>query len=255
LVSGHVGVNFEVAGQFNPPLYPVGNEDPGNGLVGAVGMLMGLLFRRRTGRGQYLEHPQLNATMTHLAHVVRTAGGTVIGAGRLDSLQLGVSALDRLYETADGWLCLSATEAHLPALHKVLGVDLAKDPRYATAQARTEHDQSLGADLADAFAERPTAELHADLRAGGVPVAVPVPKNDAAFLRDEANVAKGRVGVSVHPVRGLVRELTQLVRVGDAPVIRHRHAPLLGEHTDEVLNEVGVLRERVVGWRVRGVVR
>ena len=96
-MSGYVGAGFEVAGRFNPPLFPIGNEDPGNGLVGAVATLMALLHRQRTGQGQYVENPQLNATMTHLAHIVRRPNGEVLGAERLDPMQLGFSAFERLY--------------------------------------------------------------------------------------------------------------------------------------------------------------
>jgi crotonobetainyl-CoA:carnitine CoA-transferase CaiB-like acyl-CoA transferase len=255
LVSGYVGVNFEVAGQFNPPLFPVGNEDPGNGLVGAVGMLMGLLHRQRSGEGQYLEHPRLNATMTHLAHIVRKADGTVLGAGRLDTLQFGIGALDRLYETADGWLCVSAAEHHLGALQKVLGIDLLGDPRYATAAARTENDLALAGDLADAIGGRPTEALLSELREAGVPAAVPVPKNDAAFLKDEHNRETGRVGVSEHPQRGTIRELARLVRVDRTGLVLHRRVPLLGEHTDELLESVGVPEKKIAELRERGVAR
>ncbi|MEU7816604.1 CoA transferase [Pseudonocardia sp. NPDC049154] len=255
LVSGYVGVNFEVAGLFNEPLFPVGNEDPGNGLVGAVGMLMGLLHRRRSGKGQYLEHPQLNATMTHVAHIVRQADGTVLGAGKLDTLEFGIGALDRLYETADGWICLSVGEDRLDGLQKVLGIDLLGDPRYATTADRAENDFALAGDLADAIALRPTEALLTELRNAGVPAAVPVPKNDAAFLKDEHNHQTGRVGVSAHPTRGTVRELARLVRVEGAAPVAHRHAPLLGEHTDELLAAVGTPADTIAGLRERGAAR
>ena len=105
MMSGYVGVTFEVAGLYNPPLPPAGNEDPGNGLLGAVAILMGLLHRQRTGTGQYVENPQLNATMAHMAHAVQRVDGEVIGAGRLDPLQMGFGPFERLYEAADGMVC------------------------------------------------------------------------------------------------------------------------------------------------------
>ena len=108
MLSGYAGVTYEMAGAYNPPLPPTANEDPGNGLIGAIAILLALLHRDRTGRGQAIENPQLNATMTHLAHVVRTPAGEVIGAGKLDPLQTGRGAFDRLYETADGWICVVA---------------------------------------------------------------------------------------------------------------------------------------------------
>ena len=103
MLSGYAGIGLECAGQFNPPLFPTGNEDPGNGLLGAVATLIALLHRQKTGRGQLVENPQLNATLAHMAHAVRRPDGTVIGANRLDPLQMGFGPFERLYETADGW--------------------------------------------------------------------------------------------------------------------------------------------------------
>ena len=48
MMSGYVGVTFEAAGQYNEPLPTPCNEDPGNGMLGAACILMGLLYRRRT---------------------------------------------------------------------------------------------------------------------------------------------------------------------------------------------------------------
>ena len=150
LMSGFVGVGFEVGGEYNPPMFPLGNEDPGNGLLGAVAMLMALLHRQRTGRGQYVENPQLNATMTHVEHIVRTSDGEVLGAGRVDLLQRGVDPLDRLYETADGWLVIVATDdTDASRLAEVLEVPFTSDERFATWRTRREHDYELGALLDD----------------------------------------------------------------------------------------------------------
>ncbi|MEU7813898.1 CoA transferase [Pseudonocardia sp. NPDC049154] len=251
LVSGYVGVNHEVAGRGNPPSYPAGNEDPGNGLLGATGMLMALLHRQRHGAGQLVEHPQLNSAMAHMAHVVRRADGTVLGAARLDAEQLGIGALDRLYANADGWICLSAVDHRLADLQRVLGVKILGDPRFETAVARAEHDDALAEVIGGVVAGRATAELVTALAEAGIAVVVPAPKNDAVFLRDEENRRNGRVGVSEHPRRGTVYELARLVRVDGAAPVTHRHAPLLGEHTDAVLATVGVPAAAVAGLRER----
>ena len=84
LMSGYVGAAYELGGQLNPPSYPTANEDSGAGMLGAVALLMGLLHRERSGDGQYLELPQLNSTMSDVAHIVRGIDGAVHGAGSLD---------------------------------------------------------------------------------------------------------------------------------------------------------------------------
>ena len=229
LMSGYVGANFEVAGQFNPPLFPLGNEDPGNGLVGAAGMLMALLHRARGGAGQLVEHPQLNATMAHVAHIVRREDGEVLGAQRLDPLQLGHGALDRLYETSDGWVCVAASaEKHLAALSEALGLDLAGDPRFAGRDARQAHDYQLADVIGDALGRLDTADALQRLRAAAVPAAVPASRNDSAFLRDPAQLRTGRIAECPHPTRGRVRETGVLVQVSGSTPPSHRLAPAAG---------------------------
>ncbi len=255
MISGYVGVGFEVAGQYNQPLFPIGNEDPGAGLVGAVGILIALIERRRTGQGQYVESPQLNATLAHMAHVVRRPDGAAVGAERLDPLQLGVSALDRLYQTADGWLCVVATgDEQIASLGRVIGVDLLGDERFATGAAREHHDYELSSLIGDALEQRKTSEWLAELTAADVPSAAPVAYNNVTFMTTPENVRSGRVAVCAHPTQERVRELGVLVRVSDAEVAPHRLAPSLGEHTDEILSWLGYDAGDIADLRARGQV-
>jgi crotonobetainyl-CoA:carnitine CoA-transferase CaiB-like acyl-CoA transferase len=250
-------VTYEVAGRFNEPMPPVGNEDPGNGLLGAVGVLMALLERTRTGRGEIVENPQLNATMAHVQHIVRQGDGTAVGAGLLDPMQYGIAALDRLYRTDDAWICLVARrDREVDALGKVLGVDLRADARFATSDARAQNDDALSEVLEPLIAGSVTADLVADLTALDVPVAVPVlGRNNHAFMNDPENRRTGRVAEVLHPSRGNVRELAVLLRVSDADVPAHRPAPELGQHSDEVLTEMGYSAEAIASLRARGAVR
>ena len=240
LMSGYVGVAYEVAGQFNDPLYPVGNEDPGNGLLGAFSMLLGVLQRRRSGEGQHLEHPQLNAAMAHTAHIVRQADGTALGAMRLDVVQLGFGPLERLYATNDGWICIVATsDSEFKNLVKVLAPEILDDPRFSSAIARTDNADALGDAIAAAVTSWSSAALLAELQAVDVAAAIPVPHNNTTFLRDPENLRTGRSAESPHPTRGRVREVGVLVRSSHSVMAPHRIAPTLGEHTTEILNTLG----------------
>ena len=174
LMSGYVGIGYEVGGQFNPPMWPLGNEDPGNGLTGAVGILMALLHQTRGGSGCYVENPQLNATMTHAAHIVRRPDGTVLGAERLDPLQTGIGPLDRLYETLDGWLCVVAlSDAEIRRLESALAVTILDDPRFATPDLRAENSYELADILSDVFLTRDSEEWVQLLRSAGVAAMIP----------------------------------------------------------------------------------
>jgi crotonobetainyl-CoA:carnitine CoA-transferase CaiB-like acyl-CoA transferase len=204
-----------------------------------------LLHRRRTGEGQYVENPQLNATMAHMAHAVRRAG-TVLGAGRLDPLQRGLGALDRLYPTADGWICLVAlAPRHRRALERFAGVE----------PGGARDADALGERVEALLAERKTADALRELSAAGVPAAEPLPYHMAGFLRDPRNRASGRAAELPHPRHGHIRELAVLVRVSDAALPPHRLAPALGEHTDEILGWLGYGAAQIAALRARGAAR
>ena len=257
MLSGYVGASYEVAGEFNEPMPSTGNEDPGNGLLGAIAVLMALINRRTTGAALSCENPQVNAAMSMMAHVVRTVDAREpIGAGRVDPLQFGTGALERLYQTNDGWLLVVArADRDVAAIGAVVRIDLLADARFATAEARARHDDSLSDVLSAAFATRSTDEWLDDLTAAGVAAVEPSPVNMHPFMNDPENRRTGRVAEIADPERGNVREIAVLVRVSDADVPPHRLAPALGEHSDEILTWLGYKPDEIAALRARGAVR
>jgi crotonobetainyl-CoA:carnitine CoA-transferase CaiB-like acyl-CoA transferase len=244
MMSGYAGVTFEVAGLYNAPMPPAANEDPGNGLLGAAAILLALLHRQPTGEGQYVENPQLNATMAHTAHIVRRPDGETVGAGRLDPLQMGFGPFERLYEAADGMVCLVAyDETDRAAACAGLGV------------ARHADDERQSDAIMEALRGRRAADVVDDLRANGVAVAQPVGRNVRTFMNDPEQRRLGRVAELPHPVKGNVRELHRLLRVSDAAPVPHRLAPELGEHTTAILAQLGYTAEEIDALKADGAVR
>jgi crotonobetainyl-CoA:carnitine CoA-transferase CaiB-like acyl-CoA transferase len=204
MLSGYVGVTYEIAGQLNPPLPPSANEDPGNGLLGAVGMLLALLHRNRTGEGQFVENPQLNATMAHMAHVVRTVDGEVIGAARLDPLQMGYGPFERLYQASDGFVCVVAyDERERRAACDALGVE------------RVDNDDTQADRIMAAVRPRSAGDVVALLDGAGVAAVKAAGSNIHAFMNDPEQRRIGRVAEVPHATKGNVRELHVLLRVSD----------------------------------------
>ncbi|MCH2174031.1 CoA transferase [Myxococcota bacterium] len=256
MLSGYVGVGFEVAGEFNPPLFPLGNEDPGNGLMGAVGILMALLNHQRSGDGLLVENPQLNAAMYHMAHVVRTPEGSVLGAEKLDPLQRGTGPLSRLYKTEDGWLCLVAeTIEEIDALSRATKVEIRTDQRFESEAQRQIQRDELSLALERQFETRSTRHWIERLTEFGVPVAEPVEYNATRFLRDPAHQRSGRAVELPHARDGRVRQVGHLVRVSDAASVEFRLAPELGEHTESLLSSFGYEPESLSELRKRGSIR
>ncbi|BBZ14955.1 CaiB/BaiF CoA transferase family protein [Mycobacterium branderi] len=257
LMSGYVGIGYEVGGQFNPPMWPLGNEDPGNGLTGAVGILMALLHQARGGTGCYVENPQLNATMSHAAHIVRRPDGTVLGAQRLDPLQTGIGPLDRLYETRDGWVCVTAlSDAEIERLQAALGIEILGDPRFATHDLRMQNSYELADLLSELFLKRDSEDWVRLLRSAAVAVMIPKTRsNNEAFHRDPINQAIGRVAQVPDGDGRFVREAAVMVRVSGAATAPHRLAPELGADTEAVLREHGYGPQKIAELRERGSIR
>ncbi len=245
MLSGYVGVSTEAAGRYNPPMPCPCNEDPGNGLLGAAGILMGLLHRQRTGAGMYVENPQLNAAMFHMAHIVRRPGGQVVGAGRLDPMQYGFGPFERLYSTEDGWICLVAAEAvDRASLLRLVGA----------APDGVAHEEALGDRMAAWFARRTTAAVLAELRRSLIPAVEPAGRNVGVFLADPEHRRTGRVVERPHPTKGNVREIGVLVRVSGATIPPHRLAPALGADTDAILGSLGYPDDEISALRARGAI-
>jgi crotonobetainyl-CoA:carnitine CoA-transferase CaiB-like acyl-CoA transferase len=172
--------------------------------------------------------------MAHTAHIVRRPDGEVVGAGRLDPLQMGFGPFERLYETADSMVCLVAYD----------------EPERATAcatlgVARDADDDRQSDAIMESVRGRRAAEVVATLCANGVAAAQPVGRNVRTFMNDPEQRRLGRVAELLHPVKGNVRELHALLRVSDAAQVPHRLAPELGEHTTAILSHLGYTTDEI----------
>jgi len=258
LFSGYVGLHHEAAGRGNQPVAPVGNEDNGNGLLGATAILMALYRRKRTGEGQYLEHPQLNATLLMASHLMRRPDGTVVGSADLDHERRGPHPLDRLYATADGWICISArTDPEFARLCAVPGFEaLAADGRWADVAGRARDAGALAEAIGAVLVTRHAAAWDAALRAHGVPCEIPAGVEAArALLDDPERRADGRVEEYPHPRWGTTRDIAVMVRLSDATHAPGRPAPEVGEHTREILSEFGYPPDEIAELFAQRIVR
>ena len=171
-------------------------------------------------------------------------------------MQRGIDPLDRLYETADGWLVIVApTDDDAARLAEAIDVPFTDDERFATWRTRREHAYELGALLDTTFATRATSEWLERLHHAGIAAAEPRPAQNATFLGDPEHQRSGRAAQVPHPHDGHVREVGTLYRVSGAALPPHRLAPELGAHTDEILTAAGYPRARIDELRERHAIR
>ena len=212
---------------------PVPVHDTIAPFVMVAGILAALYERERSGRGQVVETSLLEAAAALAAHrLIRDGSGE-------PAFNRFVSALYRPYPTADGAIALAcyAPRMHLRLLEALGLGELAADPRFATLPARARHSGELAELVGARLADDTTAAWRARLHAAGLPHGV-VSEHPLSLLDHPEARALGLVVEVEDPTLGPELVTGPPLRFSRTPARTARPAPRLGEHTDQVLQEL-----------------
>ena len=209
------------------------------GLIATNGILAALIARETTGRGQHIDTSLFESALAMCVWETTEywASGKVPRAmGSAHRL----SAPYEAFRTSDGYITLAAlTQQQWQQLCATLDRGaLASDPRFATNAARLAHRPELVREIEDALAVGTTSEWVERMLAAGVPAG---PIHDfAQVLADPHTHARQMIEDVEHPVAGTVHTLGFPLKLSDMPLRVRRPPPLLGEHSAEILRELGM---------------
>ncbi|MFC1963044.1 CaiB/BaiF CoA transferase family protein [Chloroflexota bacterium] len=224
-----------------PTLGPAGTSDQVGAMMLAFGILAALVGRERTGVGQEIHASLLGSTLClmGLAPALRSLVGIEMPRSKRTKAE---NALWNIYKCSDDqWICLAHRYMwdFWEEFCRVIGHEnLATDPRFCDPDAVKQNIEQLIAELDSIFATRPRDEWIRILSEGGDFIYAPV--NDmGAALEDPQVMANGYVVEYDHPVLGKVKLLGHPVTYSKSEVGPRLPAPEHGQHTEEVLLELG----------------
>jgi crotonobetainyl-CoA:carnitine CoA-transferase CaiB-like acyl-CoA transferase len=229
-----------------PMRFPIAIADMTTGMYAAMGILAALYARERTGKGDFLDLALFDSQLTWLANI----GSSYLNAG-VSPQRWGNSHPNivpyQLFRGSDGrhFVVAVGTEPLWQRLLRVLNLDneLGGDPRFATNPERIRNREQLIPLLQQRFDSLPSSIWVQQLTSSDIPAA-PIQTVGEA-LQDPQALSRGLVVEIDHPTLHTARSIANPIRSQSQPVLYRLPPPMLGEHTSQILLELGLAEREV----------
>ena len=256
IIQGMGGI-VSITGEPGRPPVRVGVSigDIAAALYSCIGILTALFTRTQTGRGQMVDIGMMDCQVALLENAIARYDMTGSVPEPLGARHPSITPFQAV-ETRDGWIMIAAGNNVLwHRLCEVMGrEDLADDARFRDNNLRTENHAGLHAILSEVFREGKTEDWLQRLDGAEIPCG---PIQDVRQVVEDPQVlARGMIVKLLHPVAGSLRVAGSPLKLSDTPPEITRHAPSLGEHTDEVIQRLlRASADDVARWRESGAIR
>lgn len=236
-----------------PKYAPTIIADKTVGLTLAYAVLAALIHKLRTGEGQQVEVPMFETMAQYLLveHLFQRTFDPEHGKPGYNRM---MAPGRRPYRSKDGWVSiLPYTNRHFADYFRIAGrADLAVDPRFTTVVARSVNIAELYELISEIAASKTTAEWLELLMQAQIPCA---PINTLEDLFADPHLTAGDLfAIMDHPSEGPIQVVNPPVRFSKSPSAITRPAPLIGEHSREVLREAGLGESEIEALVAGGIV-
>lgn len=256
LLAQAMGGLMSLTGQPEGPPVKAGFAfaDLGAAMFGLSGILAALVHRERTGEGMYLA---TSLYESQLAYHINWAMNYFVS--KEDPKPLGSAhpnlAPYQAYPAADGYFVVACGNDGLwkKLCHSIGRTELIDDERFGTNASRVMHREELEQELIPTFQQRTIEEWCNALEEAGVPSG-PICTLSDIYEANEQTEALGIVQSIQHPVAGLLRQIAFPVNFSSEPAQIQCAPPLLGQHTSDVLGEMGYDSSNIERLRNEGVI-
>jgi crotonobetainyl-CoA:carnitine CoA-transferase CaiB-like acyl-CoA transferase len=250
-MGGLMGTTGEEGGA--PVKVGVAVTDIAAGMFAAFGIMVALRVRDRTGEGQLVDAAMLDCQIAWTTYLSGSYFATGANPRRLGSAHPSLVPY-QAFKTKDGYLNIAVgSESIWARFAPAVGApQLANDPRYKTNPVRVQHRDTLIPALNDIFAGKTTEEWTAIMDEAGVPAG---PIYTMSDLFNDPQVRHRKMVVEMdHPAAGRIKQTGVAVRLGTTPGGVDAAPPLLGQHNDTILRDLGYSSDQIAAMKQDGAV-
>lgn len=235
------GLGVRTGGQGNlPAVNPMMMVDLCGALLGQIGVLMALYRRARDGSGASITVPLLNAGLFLMSDITQSEGGETCGPVALLADQTGYHPAEKLYQTLDGWIAISARgEAAAGSLATAFGLIGTSDKK---RDGWSEAETGMLSHAIGHYSSQAALEI---LQGAGVPAEVCREAGAREFIADDLNLKSGVIYEAERPVFGKTRGIGVLFSMAGASPKAHGQVSEKGEDTRAILLEAGLTQVEI----------